>query len=93
MARIQDITDYKSRSVPITCGATLAEGLNSFYAGFDLLNKESAVKTRHLEEQPLTESLEDVRIEPEVSAATRLRTFLSSGCDTPNLSSMLKYKK
>ncbi len=37
---IQNITGYKSRSTPIMCEAMLPDEHNSFYARFDLLNKE-----------------------------------------------------
>ena len=42
---IQNIIGYKCRSVPIKCEATLPNKLNSFCARFDILNKESAVKS------------------------------------------------
>ncbi len=42
---IQNITGHKSRSACIICEATLREELNTIYAHFDLLNKESAVKS------------------------------------------------
>lgn len=59
---IQDITGCKSRSIPIMCEATLVDKLNSFYARFDLLHNESAVKsTLPPEEWPLLVSTEDLR--------------------------------
>ena len=41
---VHNVMGYKSRSAPIMCEATLPDELNTFYAHFDLLNKESAVK-------------------------------------------------
>eukprot|EP00064_Thunnus_orientalis_P020697 superscaffoldBa00005836_g20842 len=53
---IQNITGYKSRSAPIMCEAKSPDELNSFYARFDILNKESAVKsTPPPEDLPLSE--------------------------------------
>ncbi len=59
---IRNITGYKSRSAPIMCEATLPDELNTFYARFDHLNKESAVKsTLPPEDLPLSVSTADVR--------------------------------
>lgn len=58
---IQNITGYKSGSALVMCKGTLADKLNKFYTLFDLLNKESAIKTTlPLEEWPLSVSTEDV---------------------------------
>eukprot|EP00064_Thunnus_orientalis_P001656 superscaffoldBa00000114_g1659 len=59
---IKNITGYKSSSAPIMCEATLPDELNSFYAHFDILNKESGVKsTPPPEDLTLTVSTVDVR--------------------------------
>ncbi len=59
---IQTITGYRSRSAPIMCEATLPGVLNTFYARFDLLKKESAVKsTPPPEDRPRPVSRADVR--------------------------------
>ena len=42
---IQNVTGYKSRSAPILYEATLQDEMITFYARFDLLYKDSAVKS------------------------------------------------
>ncbi len=58
---VKSVTGYKSRSAPIMCEATLPDKLNTFYANFDLLNSESAVKsTPPPEDRPLSVSTAEV---------------------------------
>ncbi len=59
---IENITGYKSRNTPIICEITLPDELSTFYARFDLLNKESAVKSAPPpDDQPLLVSTANVR--------------------------------
>ncbi len=77
---IQTITGYKSRSAPIICEATLPDELNTFYASFDFLNKESAAKsTPRPDDQPLSVSTADVR-------RTLLRVHMSKAPGPDNIS-------
>ena len=56
----RNITRNKSRSAPIICEAVLPDEMNRFCAPFDLLNKESFVKSTPPPEDLLV-STEDVR--------------------------------
>ena len=59
---IQNFTDYKNNSAPIRCESTLPNELSTFYACFNHLNKDTAVRsTPPPEDRPLSVATADVR--------------------------------